>query len=222
MPASNAGPCARIAMRLFLVTWLDEGKQNDHVASCSTGYRLQMSILADRVWYAIHCLARQPDGSAPTYLDLEHRAGLPNAFFSKMVRGNRPAPSPKTMACLAVVLGVDLLWLSTGDGLAPSLTGELPPRPGASAVPAWKPDHCRCPPSLPSHVNPEPPSLPARNRAAIFAAEDGVSQVAIQRVLAYQYPYGADPSKLTASEWLDRMREADREILAVLHSSRAT
>jgi len=176
-----------------------------------------MSTLADRVWYAIHCLAREPDGSAPTYLEIEHRGHLPNSFFSKMVRGNRPSPSPKTMANLALALHVDILWLSTGEGHAPRLTGELPPRPGAASVPAWKPDVCQTQLRPTELAEPQrfQHGFEARDRAAKFAAEDGISRFAINRVLSYEYPSNVDPSKLSAADWLDRMREADREIKRV-------
>lgn len=98
------------------------------------------ATLADRVWYAIHCMPRnEVDGAPPDYKAIEGMAGLSNATVSKIVRGLRPKPAGQTVQSLAKVLGVTPTWLLSGSGEAPELTGPIPPRPGAEDVEPWHP-----------------------------------------------------------------------------------
>ena len=133
-----------------------------------------MSTLADRVWYAIHCLRRNADGSVPKYVSIERKVGLPNAFLSKMVRGKRPEPSAASMVALASVLDVDLQWLVSGIGNAPSLSGPLPPRPGYEMIAAWEPGADAPPPGTEAVAAWRPGSssdaqLPLANRKTRYA-----------------------------------------------------
>lgn len=70
---------------------------------------------------------------------VEKTAGLAWGSISKIVRGHRVEPTSKTYARLAHALSVDRNWLESGVGMAPTLTGVLPPRPGSEAVAGWLP-----------------------------------------------------------------------------------
>ena len=105
-----------------------------------------MSTIADRVWYAIHCLPRDEHGRAPEMRTLEKKIGLSNGVISTTVRGKRRDHTYRTRSKMADVLGVDMNWLETGKGVAPLLTGALPPRPGTESVAAWLPGSGAVPP----------------------------------------------------------------------------
>ena len=87
-----------------------------------------MLTLADRIWYALHCMPRSPEGEPPTYVDIETAANLSNGTMSKLIRGVREGASLATAARLAKALNVSLGWLQSGDGDAPTPTGIVPPR----------------------------------------------------------------------------------------------
>ena len=98
-----------------------------------------MSTLADRVWYALHCLPRDSKDRPPDMRTVERSAGLSNGTLSTTVRGIKTEPRSATYAKLAKVLCVDRDWLENGIGSPPALTGPLPPRPGYEIKAAWEP-----------------------------------------------------------------------------------
>lgn len=107
--------------------------------ACLADYSWCMATLGDRVWYALHCLPRDGRGKAPDFKAIEKSAGVSNATVSKIVNGERKEPKARTLTALAKALGVEKAWLEHEVGDAPDLTGELPPRPGAEDVEAWRP-----------------------------------------------------------------------------------
>ena len=100
--------------------------------------------LADRVWYAIHCLPRNAEGKPPTYKDLEKAFDLPHAVLSKTVLGDRKEYLRATMKKMALVFlpgfapGTEpndvLDWLEAGGKGGPRRTGVVPPRPGRAWI----------------------------------------------------------------------------------------
>jgi hypothetical protein len=86
--------------------------------------------ISDRVWYALHCLRRDPSGAPPSYKSLEAKYDLPEAFLSKLVRGSRKQGYGATFTQLARALRVTEKWLDEGgDAGTPWPTGVVPPRP---------------------------------------------------------------------------------------------
>ena len=88
-----------------------------------------METLADRVWYAYHCLPRTGRfKKPPSYRSVEMKVGLTNGTLSRIFSGERERPEPETLVALAKVLGVTLDWLLTGKGAGPTTTEVIPPR----------------------------------------------------------------------------------------------
>ena len=173
-----------------------------------------MSSLADRVWYAIHCLPRGDGGSPPAFLDIEERAKLPNALLSKMVRGKRKAPSAKTMACLAEALCVDANWLIFGTGAAPTLTGELRPRPGSEDVPAWRPGSAMLVHQPHAH-DVESDQYPSRAIVVAMARAHGGLDGPIAALLAESPDGKPDTEEYWHGRLLDHIRNAKRMQAAI-------
>lgn len=89
-----------------------------------------LNDISDRVWFALHCLPRDASGAPPSYKSLEEKYGLPDAFFSKLVRGSRKQGYGTTFSQLAKALKVSQTWLDQGgDDGTPTPTGVVPPRP---------------------------------------------------------------------------------------------
>ena len=87
-----------------------------------------MSSLAERAWFAYHCLPRGKRNKPPPYRQLEQQVGLTNGTFSRLFLGERERPEPETVVGIAKVLGVTLDWLLTGKGDGPKPVGIVPPR----------------------------------------------------------------------------------------------
>lgn len=89
-----------------------------------------LPTLADRAWFAYHCLPRE-EGELPSYRQLEMAYGLSTAIISKIVLGTREHFWPETMPKLAEALRCNVDWLRAGTGPAPRLPHgvSVPPRP---------------------------------------------------------------------------------------------
>jgi len=88
-----------------------------------------MKTLADRIWYAYHCLPRTGRmRKPPTRRSLEIKYGLSNGMLGRLLAGERQHPEPETLVALSKMFGVSLDWLMTGDGVAPVATEPVPPR----------------------------------------------------------------------------------------------
>jgi hypothetical protein len=90
--------------------------------------------LADRVWFAIHCLPRDKRGKPPSYRQLEKDFGLAPASLSKAVLGKARHQWSDTRRALCAALQVSEPWLEFGAGAGPTPTGIVPPRPGWKLV----------------------------------------------------------------------------------------
>lgn len=106
---------------------------------------MSLPTLADRVWFAYHCLPRDHDGTLPSYRSLEDAYGLSQATFSKTVTGVRTQHARGTLPKMAEALRVTTKWLDEGKGRGPTLPLgiSVPPRPGGAGwtrhgdVPGW-------------------------------------------------------------------------------------
>src|SRR6185369_11134553 len=102
-----------------------------------------LPTLADRAWYALHCLPRDEKGKPPTGHDLERRYALSNSALSNIWTGRKRFPQPDTFAKVCRALAVSEAWLRGDRGATgPTLTGFMPPRPGMpwiryGDVPGW-------------------------------------------------------------------------------------
>lgn len=93
-----------------------------------------LPTLADRVWFAYHCLPRDARGNPPSYVSLEQSCKLPNATFSRVISGEREEPRGTTLDKISAALNCKLEWLMRGGDEGPVPTGIVPPRPGM----VWK------------------------------------------------------------------------------------
>ncbi len=106
---------------------------------------MELPTLADRAWYALHCLRRDDAGKPPALKDLEVRVGLSYGTLSHVMCGRRSQHRPGTFPLMARALGVSEAWLrGEGGARGPMLTGMIAPRPGARTfrrhgdVPGWQ------------------------------------------------------------------------------------
>ena len=105
---------------------------------------MELPTLADRAWFALHCLPRDAAGKPPTMKDLELAAGLHYGTLSHVVNGRRSHHRLDTFPLMAKALRVSEAWLRGEEGArGPTLTGMLPPRPGTKwtrhgDVPGWR------------------------------------------------------------------------------------
>lgn len=90
--------------------------------------------LADRVWFAYHCLPRDEKGNLPSYVSVERPWKLPNNTLSRVISTERKDLRGKTLDLIAKALNVSIEWLMNGGDDGPVPTGIVPPRPGM----AWK------------------------------------------------------------------------------------
>jgi hypothetical protein len=84
--------------------------------------------LADRAWYAWHCLPRK-GGRLPTRDALEERHKLPQGVLSKIMKGKRNTLREATLKRVAGALGAKPEWLGHGQGPAPVAEHLVPARP---------------------------------------------------------------------------------------------
>jgi hypothetical protein len=124
---------------------------------------LQLPTLADRVWFAYHCLPRDERGEPPSMRSLEKSVGLHEGTLSKLLAGAKDHRR-QTFAKIATALRVSEHWLDYGGNDGPVPTGIVPPRPGQAwprhgDVPGWKE-------SVDALVKLEPPPLPVEELRA--------------------------------------------------------
>lgn len=105
---------------------------------------MQLTSLADRVWYAYHCLPRDEAGELPSYRQLETAYGLSQGTLSKMVLGTRTHLWQDTIPHVCEALRCSEPWLMRGEGNGPRLPvgAVVQPRPGTGwkvhgDVPGW-------------------------------------------------------------------------------------
>jgi len=84
--------------------------------------------LADRAWYACHCLPRK-GGRLPTRDSLEERHKLPQGVLSKIMKGKRNSLREPTLKRVAAALGAKPEWLGQGRGPVPVAEHLVPARP---------------------------------------------------------------------------------------------
>ena len=90
---------------------------------------LLLATLADRVWFAYHCLPRDAKGNPPSYVSLERPWKLPNGTLSRVVYAERKDLRGMTLGLIAKALNVKLDWLMNGGRVdRPVPTGTVPPR----------------------------------------------------------------------------------------------
>jgi hypothetical protein len=104
-----------------------------------------LPTLADRAWFALHCLPRDAKGEPPAARELERAHGLSVSTLSHTFIGRRRYHQPITFAKVAEALNTTEAFLRGDAGAkAPGpLTGMLPPRPGQpwiryGDVPGWR------------------------------------------------------------------------------------
>lgn len=90
----------------------------------------QLISIADRVWYALHCLSRDEQGRPPPPTVLEARHGLSRGLIGKLIGERQREVRGPTLMRLAQALHVSTEWLLEGRGLMPTPTGIVPSRPG--------------------------------------------------------------------------------------------
>lgn len=99
--------------------------------------------LADRAWYALHCLPRDSRGKPPTARELERDYDLSVGALTQTFSGRKRHHWDATVEKVCRALEVSEEWLRGKPGAkGPTLTGILPPRPGMpwikyGAVPGW-------------------------------------------------------------------------------------
>jgi hypothetical protein len=103
----------------------------------------KLETLADRVWYAIHCLPRDRSGAVPAYRQLERDFNLPDCVLHKTIVQGRTQVQHETFRNMAKALRVSDEWLDGRSNKHPVPTGYVPPRPGTTFrfygdLPNWK------------------------------------------------------------------------------------
>lgn len=107
---------------------------------------MELPSLADRAWYALHCLPRDRAGKPPTLksLELSTAPAMHYGTLSHVMSGRRSHHRMATFPLMAQALRVTEAWLRGDEGArGPTLTGMLPPRPGTKWIrhgdlPGWK------------------------------------------------------------------------------------
>src|SRR5687768_3132483 len=87
-----------------------------------------LDSLADRVWYAWHCLPRDKRGHPPSWKSLELKYDISPATFSKLCNESRRSVDMETWPKLEEALRVPAAWLIKGEGKPPMPTGPIPDR----------------------------------------------------------------------------------------------
>lgn len=117
-----------------------------------------LDSLADRVWFALHCLPRDAKGRPPASTVLEASQGLARGLIGKLTGERQRELRGPTLMRLAQALQVSTEWLLEGRGPIPVPTGPVPARPGTSLPPREA----------------DADDLPARAAAIAFAQACGV------------------------------------------------
>lgn len=92
-----------------------------------------LPTLADRVWFAYHCLPRSFNGAPISFRAVEAAHGLPNGTIQRASTGARKELTKRVFRLLAQALRVTETWLEFGGDGGPEPT-VVPPRPGADWV----------------------------------------------------------------------------------------
>ena len=87
------------------------------------------SSIAQRAWFAWHCLPRTDKGQPPPIAQLERDHGLSHAQLRKLVMGLSKRPSYSTLTRAAQALECPPEWLADGEGTGPSCSTFVPAGP---------------------------------------------------------------------------------------------
>lgn len=85
--------------------------------------------LAQRAWFAWHCLPRTDKGQPPPVRSLERAHLLANAQLQKLIMGRSKRPSYGELVKMAMALDCDPAWLQSGEGIAPTTSYPVPAGP---------------------------------------------------------------------------------------------
>ena len=88
-----------------------------------------LSTLAQRAWFAWHCLPRTEKGQPPSIRSLEGAYELSNAQLRKLIMGLSKRPSYGELVKMAMALDCDPEWLQSGQGEGPRATTFIPEGP---------------------------------------------------------------------------------------------
>lgn len=159
----------------------------------ATARVIPLQNLADRVWYALHCLPRDDRRRPPAPTIIEAQAGLPRGALGRLFRDERRDMRAASLRRLAPVLRVSVGWLASGEGEAPPLSGPYWPRePHLRESPDESGPEIR---TLRLGGPDDDDPLPARAAAAAFARANGIDERAIRSVQQ------ARARGYTAEEW---------------------
>ena len=86
---------------------------------------IPLTTLAERAWFAFHCLPRRGDGSPPSEHAIEVQYGLSISTFDKLRKNPDINIWCPTLAKLTRALNVSADWLLLGVGERPRLTGQF-------------------------------------------------------------------------------------------------
>ena len=87
--------------------------------------------IAQRAWFAWHCLPRNDRGQPPSLNVLEREFKFSHAQLRKIVMGRSPRPGYATIIRAAEALKCDAGWLGEGEGPPPVCSVFVPPCPPA-------------------------------------------------------------------------------------------
>lgn len=157
-----------------------------------------LTTLADRVWFAWHCLPRDARGKPPPITAIEVQAGLSRGSIGRLLRDERKDMRTASLARLAPVMKTTIQWLASAEGEPPHLTGPIFPRDPSTIDWAEAPDESGV---IPRALRDEPGEpYSARSAAIIFARANGVDERAVAMVR------DAPARDYTAEEWYARIK----------------
>jgi hypothetical protein len=87
------------------------------------------SSIAQRAWFAWHCLPRNEKGQPPSINHLERDHDLSHAQLRKLIMGKAPRPGYTTIVKAARALDCDPGWLGRNEGPRPVTSWLVPPGP---------------------------------------------------------------------------------------------
>jgi len=87
------------------------------------------STIAQRAWFAWHCLPRNDKGQPPSINQLERDHGFSHAALRKVIMGRAPRPGYTTLVKAAEALRCDAGWLGSNEGPAPVCSWPVPAGP---------------------------------------------------------------------------------------------
>lgn len=166
-----------------------------------------MATPGDRAWYAYHCLPRQRGGKPPTIKSLADKHKANASAFTRLFTNERTGLRGTTATKVAAALGVTVEWIMDGVGDAPTLTGEIPPRPGAEDVPAWRPEGFDAP-----RQDVEIPPLLYASLQELYDLTSDKVHPKIWQTLAKQR-FGQDPGNAHWTSEVLRMQEARAAVI---------